>query len=211
MPDVHSLSTFVIGGRTNDSGSAQSPDVDQWELRMPHPGNRTPGRLWNLLDQSPNPDAFKVRQGSGSDMNVKVGSNIGAHRDGYVLRGTLARQGNYTIAIGAATITVAVPAADASLLTAYGVYVYVNDAAYSGTASRAYAQLACLAGTPHASAPVVPSALAAWSAYELLWSFRLAALATAVTNTILDNSNAVDARKTSSSLGVSALDLAPFL
>lgn len=207
---THSLAVRVIGGRTDDAAAAVNPDIDQQEWRLPDPGGRTPGRLWNLFDRSPNPDAFKVRQGTGSDMNIKVGSALGTGRDGFVVAGTVAGQGNYVVRLEASTVTLAVPAADGSLAAKYGVFLYLDDANYSGTATMHFFQLACLRGAPNAS-PVAPSALSVWSAYYCLWTFQLAAAATAVTNTILDNSNAADLRVTSSALGVSALDLAPFL
>jgi hypothetical protein len=119
-------------------------------------------------------------------MQVKIGStNIKA--DGYVLRGSVAGQGAYLVRNDAATgvVTLSVPAADASLPAKYSAFLYIDDAAYGGTASRAFAQMTVLRGTP-ASSPVEPSPAAAWSAYARLWTWQLAASASAVTNSILD-------------------------
>lgn len=209
MAAVHGLKVAVIGGRTNSSGTAQD-DYDQEEARLIWAVSRTQGRTPHLITQASNNNAFKVRQNTGSDMNVVVGSGT-ASADGYVLRGTSAGQGSYGVMLDDASVTVAVPAADGSLLKAYGVYLFVNDEAYSGSAGLAYASLICLAGTPHASAPQVPSASVSYAASALLWSFRLAAAATAVTNTILDDSNAADARTTSRALGVDPYETALYL
>jgi hypothetical protein len=160
------------------------------------------------LTQEANPNAFMVAQNTGSDMNVLVGSGT-TDRDGYVLRGTAAGQGNYTVRLDAATVTVAVPAADATNPTKYSVFLYINDEAYSGDADRAYAQLACLAGTP-AGSPAAPDPDANWSAYARLWTFQLAANATAVTTSILTNANATDDRTTSVALGVNVLEARVF-
>lgn len=208
MAAVHSLKVSVIGARTNSSGVAQT-DWDQEEMRMMAMALMRQGRLPNMTTGANNPDAFKVRQGTGSDMNVTIGSGT-TKVDGYLLRGTASGQGAYVVRLDATGVTKSVPAADATLLTAYGVYLYVNDENYSGSAGAHYAELSVLAGTPHASAPVVPSASVSWAASALLWSFRLPAAATAVTNTILDNSTAVDARTTSSTLGVNHLEFAVF-
>lgn len=209
MASVHSLKVFVIGGRTNSSGTAQV-DFDQEEMRLPLTAMRRRGRTENLITHLPNLDAFQVRENTGFDMNVKVGSGT-ASADGYILKGTAAGQGSYLVMLDETTKTVSVPAADASLITAYGVYLFVNDESYSGTAGSAYAEVTVLAGTPHASAPTVPSASVSWLASALLWSFWLPGAATAVTDTILDNSNAVDARKSSTALGVNPLEVAAFL
>lgn len=191
MPAVHSLKVFAIGGRTNDSGTAQD-DVDQEELRLLTGIVLRQGITPNLTDGTVNENAFRVRQGSGADMNVKVGSGT-TKVDGLILRGTASGQGAYVLRLDATTVTVSVPATDASNPARYGVYAWVDDAAYSGTASRAYAGISCLRGTP-AGSPTTPSPSAVWSASMLLWEFQLDALATAVTDTILDNSAAIDQR-----------------
>jgi hypothetical protein len=192
MGAVHSLKILGIGGRTDSSGSAQN-DVDQEELRLPIGALLRPGILPNLTDGTPNRNAFRVRQDTGANMNVKIGSGT-TKVDGIVLRGTVAGQGSYIVRLDATTVTKTAPAADATNPKRYGVYVFVNDAAYSGTASRAYAEFEVLAGTA-APSPTTPGPRAEWSAYELLWEFQLAALATAVTDAILDNSNAIDQRQ----------------
>lgn len=204
MPAVDSLKVAVIGARTDSAGVAQT-DFDQEELRlMLAAAGRGPGVLpFNLNDRTTNANAFRVRQGTGSNMFVTVGSGD-SKGDGAVLWGTVDGQGAYAVRLDSAGLSVSVPAADASLPRKYGVYLFVNDATYSGTASRAYAGISVVAGTAAAS-PTVPGPTATWSASLLLWSFQLAAAATAVTNTILDNTNAVDARTTADPLGVNPL------
>lgn len=194
MAATDNLKVFAIAARTNVAGTA-ADDVDQEELRLPTGAIHEPGYLPSTVDQRTNLDAFKVRQNTGSDMNLKVGSGT-SKKDAYVLRGTVAGQGSYIVRLDATTKTVAVPAADATNPARYGVYLVVNDTAYSGTASRAYVDVVCIRGTP-AGSPTTPGPLAVWSAYELLWEFQLAANATAVTNTILDSGTAVDRRKAS--------------
>jgi hypothetical protein len=160
-------------------------------LRLPLAALLSPGYLPNLLTQAANANAFRVRQNTGSDMNVLVGSGT-SKVDGYVLLGSVAGQGAYILRLDATTKTVAVPATDPTNPARYGVYAFIDDTAYSGTASRAYANVTCIRGTP-AGSPTTPGPLAAWSAYVLLWEFQLAANATAVTNTILDAG--IDQRK----------------
>lgn len=152
------------------------------------------GLLPNLLDGTPNPNAFQVRQNTGADMNVKVGSGT-TKVDGIVLRSAATGgQGAYLGRLDATTVTVSVPATDPSNPARYGVFLFIDDASYGGTASRARLGIQCLRGTP-AGSPVTPSALAAWSAYYLLWEFQLAAAATAVTNAILDSASSIDQRR----------------
>ena len=69
----------------------------------------------------------------------------------------------------------------------------MDDTAYSGTASRAYAGITILKGTP-AGSPTTPVASAVWSASQLLWEFQLAAGATAITDAILDGATSFDRR-----------------
>jgi hypothetical protein len=83
-------------------------------------------------------------------MNVKVGSGT-TKLDGYCVRGTVAGQGCYVVRLDAATETVAAPATDPTNPARYGVYLFVNDTAYGGTAARAYADITCLRGTPAGS------------------------------------------------------------
>lgn len=191
MPAVGSLKCFAIGGRTDSAGTAQN-DVDQEELRSLIGVILRPGLTFNLLDQTPNPNGFQVRQNTGADMNVKVGSTT-TKVDGYILRGTVAGQGSYLIRLDSSGLVVSVPAADGTNPARYGVYAFVDDAAYSGDASRAYAGVSCIRGTP-AGSPTTPAALAVWSAWALLWEFQLPALSAAVTNAILDNASAIDQR-----------------
>lgn len=191
MASVDSLKCLLIGGRTNAAGSAQD-DVDQEELRMLAGVLLRQGLTPNLLDGTPNLNAFRVRQNTGSDMNVKVGSGT-TKVDGLVLRGTVAGQGAYLVRIDATTITLAVPAADGTHPKRYGVYAWVNDESYSGDSGIHAAGLSCIAGTA-AVTPTTPTALATWSAYALLWEFQLPASATAVTDVILDNSDSIDRR-----------------
>lgn len=183
MPATDSLKVIAIAGRTDSAGTAAT-DQDQEETRLLASAVIAPGYLPNMLNQSANPNAFRVRQNTGSDMNVKVGSGT-TKVDGYAVQGTVAGQGTYIVRLDATTVTLSVPAADATNPARYGVYLFINDTAYGGTANRAYVGLSCIRGTP-AGSPTTPGPLAAWSAYALLWEFQLAANATAVTNTILD-------------------------
>lgn len=191
MASVDSLKCTLIGGRTNAAGSAQD-DVDQEELRMLTGILLRQGLTPNLLDGTPNLNAFQVRQNTGADMNIKVGSGT-TKVDGLVLRGTVAGQGAYLMRIDATTITYAVPAADGTNPKRYGVYAWVNDESYSGDSGIHAAGISCIAGTAGVS-PATPGPLATWSAYALLWEFQLPAAASAVTNVILDNSDAIDRR-----------------
>jgi hypothetical protein len=184
MAAQDNLKCFAIAGRTASGAATAVDDVDQEELRLPLTALLTPGYLPNLLTQAQNPNAFRVRQNTGTDMNLLVGSGT-TKVDGYVLLGSVAGQGAYIIRLDATTKTVAVPATDPTNPARYGVYAFIDDTAYSGDASRAYANVTCIRGTP-AGSPVTPTALAAWSASALLWEFQLPANATAVTNTILD-------------------------
>jgi hypothetical protein len=187
-----SLKVLGIFGRTDSAGAAV-PDLDQEELRLLTTGTVTSGLLRNALDQTANANAFQVRQNTGSDLNVKVGSGT-TKRDLLVIPGTAAGQGFYVARLDAATLTVSVPAADSVNPARYGVYAFVDDAGYSGDASRAYVGISCIRGTP-AGSPTTPGPLATWSAYYLLWEFQLAANATAVTNTILDSGSSIDQRR----------------
>ena len=205
MTAVNSLKCFAIANRTDNAGTLVSPDTDWEELRFgaKYLGRR-PGLVENMLDDTPNPNGFRVRQNTGADMNVKIGSGV-TQRDGYVLRGTVAGQCNYLVRIDATTITKLAPATDGSLPCRYGVYLFVDDAAYAGDASRAYADISVIRGTPNAS-PTTPAALAVWSASALLWEFQLPALATAVTDVILDSATSFDRRVTADLLGQNFLE-----
>lgn len=212
MPAVGNLKVFTIGGRTDSSGGSLSPDpeVDTEELRLAvMVGGLGPGVVpFSLNDRTVNPNAFRVRQ-SGSNMQVLVGSTV-AKADGLILGGTVAGQGQYVLRLDS-TATLTVPATDASNPRKYGIYAYVDDETYAGTADHAYAGLSCIAGTA-AGSPTVPGPLSNWSAWDLLWSFQLAAnYSGQVTNTLLDNTNAADGRTTASALGVNPLEFAVFL
>lgn len=193
-----SLKIIGIAGRTDSAGTAIT-DIDQEELRLPI-GVLGPGLLPNQQDGTPNPNGFNVRQNTGADMNVKVGSTT-TKVDAYVLRGSVAGQGSYIVRLDSAGLVVAVPAADGALPCRYGVFLFVDDVAYSGDAARAYAGITCLRGTPNAS-PVTPAASAVWSAVALLWEFQLPAAAAAVTNTILDSTSSPIDQRTTSNLAV---------
>lgn len=184
MAAQDSLKVATILGRTASGASTGVADVDQEELRLATTALLGPGYLPSMIDQTANTSAFNVRQDTGSNMQLKIGSGT-SKKDGYVLLGTVAGQGAYIVRLDATTKTITVPATDATNPARYGVYLFIDDAAYSGTASRAYAQVACIRGTP-AGSPTTPGPLSTYSAYVLLWEFQLAANATAVTNTILD-------------------------
>ena len=193
MSAVGSLKVSYIGGRTDSAGAAQT-DIDQEELRLLTGALLRQGLLPNTVDMTPNPNGFRVRQNTGVDMNVKVGSTT-TQRDAYVLRGNSAGQGAYIVRLDTAGLVVSVPASDPSLAARYGVYAWIDDAAYAGTAARAYAGVSCLRGTPSAS-PTTPAASAVWSSWALLWEFQLPALAVAVTDAILDSATSFDRRVT---------------
>lgn len=198
MAAVGSLKVAFIAGRTDSAGTAQT-DIDQEELRLAtFCGGAGPGMMPSYIDGTPNPNGWQVRQNTGSDQNVKIGSTT-TKADVYVLRGTVAGQGQYAVRLDSAGLVVPFSAApDAALPVRYGVYLFVDDAAYSGTASRAYAGVSCLKGTPGAS-PTTPGPSATWSAYALLWEFQMTAGASnPITNTILDQASSIDQRTTSS-------------
>lgn len=207
MAAVNSLKCSLIAGRTDNAGTPQT-DVDQEELRLIHGALLRQGLLANALDGTPNPNGFRVRQNTGADMNVLVGSTT-TKRDLYLLRGTAAGQGSYLVRLDAATMLVSVPATDAVNPARYGVYLWIDDTAYAGTGGIAQANITCLRGTPAAS-PTTPAASAVWSAYALLWEFQLPALATAVTNVILDSATSYDRRVTADLLPQNFLEMQVF-
>jgi len=209
MAATNSLKVHAIGGRTDNTGAA-AVDIDQEELRALAGALLRQGLLANALDGTPNPNGYRVRQNTGTDMNVLVGSGT-TKRDLYLLRGTVAGQGSYLVRLDAATKQVSVPATDPSLPARYGVYLFIDDAAYAGDASRAYVDIQCIRGTPNA-APVTPAALSTWSASALLWEFQLAANATAVTNTILDTAaTGIDRRVSAALAAQNAIESQIFL
>lgn len=208
MAAVGSLKVFAIANRTDSAGAAQV-DTDWEELRMgARYAGRRQGLLENLLDDTPNPNGFRVRQNTGADMNVVVGSTT-TKVDGYVVRGTVAGQGSYVVRLDSAGLVVSVPATDPTNPARYGVYLFIDDASYAGDASRAYAGISCIRGTP-AGSPTTPTALATWSASVLLWEFQLPALATAVTNTILDSATSFDRRTYADLFGQNWLEAQTF-
>lgn len=192
MPSANSLKCSVIGGRTDNAGTAVNPDWDQEEMRLLPMALLRQGLLANAVDGTPNPNGFRPRQNTGTDLNLLIGSTV-AQRDLYLLRGNVAGQGGYLVRQETATILTSVPTADPTNPARYGVYLWIDDATYSGTAARAQANLSCIRGTP-APSPVTPTALATWSAYALLWEFQLPALASAITNVILDSATSFDRR-----------------
>lgn len=203
MAAVGSLKCFAIANRTDSAGVAQV-DTDWEELRLIVGSLLRQGLLPNMLDATPNTLGFQARQNTGTDMNVKVGSGT-TQRDAYVLRSTVAGQGAYILRLDTAGLVVSVPATDASLPARYGVYAFIDDAGYAGDASRAYAGVSCIRGTPNAS-PTTPTALTVWSASVLLWEFQLPALAAAVTNVILDSATSFDRRTTADLLPQNVLE-----
>lgn len=207
MPAVNSLKCLAIAGRTDAAGAA-AVDVDQEELRFLAVALLRQGLLNNALDMTPNPNGFRARQNTGADMNVRVGGGT-TQRDLYLLRGTLAGQGAYLVRMDATTVTYSVPATDAALPCRYGVYLFIDDTAYAGTALRANANIQVLRGTPNAS-PTTPAASAVWSASALLWEFQLPALATAVTDVILDSATSFDRRVTADLLPQNVLEIQVF-
>lgn len=211
MAAVGSIKCCVIGGRTDSAGVVQTTDVDQEELRIgaKYAGRRQ-GLVENMLDDTPNPNAWLVRQDTGANLGIKVGNGSTAKIDGYVLRGTIAGQSNYVCRLDATTLTIAPTTSDPTNPTRYGVYLFVDDAAYSGDASRAYAGISLLKGTP-AGSPTTPTALAVWSASVLLWEFQLAAGATVITNAVLDQSTSFDRRTYADNLAQNFLETAVFL
>lgn len=207
MAAQNSIKVFTIGGRTDATPTAVA-DTDQEEMRIgaKYAGRRQ-GLTENMLDDTPNPLAWRPRQNTGADMNLKIGSGV-TKVDGYVLRGTVAGQGTYVVRLDATTRTISVPATDPTNPARYGVYLHIDDTAYAGTAlpATAKADLACIRGTP-AGSPTTPSALAVWSASVLLWEFQLPALATAVTDVILDSATSFDRRTYADNLAQNWLEL----
>lgn len=209
MAAVNSLKCYAIGGRTDSAGAAAT-DIDQEELRFGAKyAGRRPGLVENMLDDTPNPNGFRVRQDSGANLAVKIGSGV-TQRDGYVLRGTVAGQSNYVVRLDAVTITSALTTSDPTNPTRYGVYLFVDDTAYAGDALRAYAGITLLKGTP-AGSPTTPAALAVWSASALLWEFQLAAGATVITDAVLDQATSFDRRTYADLLGQNFLETSVFL
>lgn len=204
MAAVGSLKVYAIGGRTDSAGVAQ-PDQDQEESRFgaKYAGRRQ-GLVENMLDDTPNPNALRIRQDTGANLAVKMGSGV-TKVDGVVLRGTVAGQSSYVVRLDAVTLTSALTTSDPTNPTRYGVYLFIDDAAYAGDASRAYAGISLLKGTP-AGSPVTPSPLAVWSASILLWEFQLAAGATAITDAVLDSATAFDRRVYADILGQNFLE-----
>ena len=199
MPSVGSLKVWALGGRTDSAGVTQN-DTDQEEARFGAKfAGRRQGLVENMLDDTPNPNGWRVRQDTGANLAVKIGSGT-TQRDGYVLRGGAAGQSNYVVRLDATTVTSALTTSDPTNPTRYGVYLFVDDAAYSGDASRAYAGISLLKGTP-AGSPTTPGPLAVWSAWALLWEFQLAAAAAAITDTILDSASSFDRRVYADLLG----------
>jgi hypothetical protein len=196
MPAQDSLKVHLIGNRTTIASTAGTPtpvvDVDGEELRMLLGALLRQGILPNALDGTSNPTAWQVRQNTGTDMNIRVGSGV-TQRDQFNLRGTFAGQGSYLVRLESTGLLVSVPATDASLPSRYGVYLFMDDVTYGGTAGRAAPSVQCIRGTPAAS-PVTPTPLSTWSASALLWEFQLPALAAAITNVILDGAGSIDQR-----------------
>lgn len=209
MPAVGSLKVWALGGRTDSAGVAQN-DTDQEEARFgaKYAGRRQ-GLVENMLTNVPNPTGFRVRQDTGANLQIKVGSGT-TQRDGYILQGTAAGQGTYVVRLDTPTFTPTATTSDPTNPTRYGVYLFIDDAAYSGDASRAYAGITIVKGTP-AGSPTTPAALAVWSASALLWEFQLAAGATAITDTILDSATSFDRRVTANLVGQNFLETAWFL
>lgn len=193
MAAVGSLKVYAIGGRTDSAGTAQ-PDQDQEETRLPLGILLRQGLTPHLTTGVPNPNAFRPRQNTGADMNLLIGSGT-TKIDGLVLRGNTAGQGTYLLRLDSAGLLKAVPATDPTNPARYGVFAFIDDAAYAGDASRQYADISCIRGTP-AGSPTTPTALATWSAWALLWEFQLPALAAAITNVILDSATSFDRRVT---------------
>src|SRR4051812_14484610 len=101
MAAVGSLKVYSIAGRTDSAGVAQA-DVDQEELRMGmFCGGAGPGMMPSYIDGTPNPNGWNVRQNTGADQNVKIGSTV-TKADVYVLRGTVAGQGQYAVRLDSA-------------------------------------------------------------------------------------------------------------
>lgn len=183
MPIVDSLKCHLIAARTDSAGVAKT-DVDQEEHRLLTSMLMSQGYGRDALTGALNSASFRVRQDSGANMHVRVGNGTNTKRDTYVLRGSTAGQGAYAVRMDAAYVDLTVPTTDAGLPQKYSVFLFVDDATYSGTAARARVGLTCLRGTPNAS-PVAPSPDAAWSAYARLCTFELPAGASAVTDAIL--------------------------
>lgn len=129
-----------IGARTNAAGVAV-PDYTVEE-----------DRLANLLftEGAVTPDdAFRVAVQSGMDLTVGSGS---AKRDIYAVAGDVAGQGTYLVRLDAASVIVAIAAADPSQQRIDEVWLVVADAAYDAGAVS-LPRLAVRRGDPGAAAP----------------------------------------------------------
>src|SRR5690606_1659314 len=161
------VSVAAIGGRTDSSGEAVA-DYTAEEARMLteilEPGSLRPAGAWQVTAQS------------SPNMSVKVGSGT-AKADHYVVEGKVAGQGKYIVRLDAASVTLTVPAADASQVRTDEVYLVVLDNSYDATL-RGLPQLGYRKGDLGGAAPGPDPA---WEAYALLASIQVAASATAIT------------------------------
>ena len=163
------VSVASIGGRTDSSGD-EVPDYTAEESRfiteILEPGYLRPAEAWQVTAQdTPN-------------MSVRVGSG-NAKEDYYVVGGQVAGQGKYIVRLDAVSVTLTVPAADASQPRVDEVYLVVLDNSYDATL-RGLPQLGYRRGGLGGDAPGPDSA---WEAYELLGSINVATTVTEITDT----------------------------
>lgn len=160
------FSVAAIGNRT-DSAGASVADYTAEEARFV-------ASILNGGYIKPT-SAFQVTQQASPNMTVLVGSGT-AKADYYVVPGTVGGQGNYIVRLDATSITVTVPAADASQTRTDQVYLVVRDNAYDASA-RALPQIGYRQGDLGGATPGPDSA---WDAYALLATISVPALDTAI-------------------------------
>lgn len=164
----------AIGARTDSSGVAVA-DYTAEEARL----------LSTILSEGylSSDSSFQVAAQAVPNMSVKVGSGS-AKADVYVVAGETAGQGNYLTRLDASSVTVTVPAADASQARTDEVYLVVRDNAYDAS-SRGLPQLGYRKGDAGGSAPGPDSN---WKASVKLATIAVgAAVSTITSGNITDN------------------------
>lgn len=166
---TYSDSTFsvaAIGNRTDPAGAAVS-DFTAEEARFVAQ-ILTGGYLKPTA-------AFQVTAQDNPNMSVKIGSGT-AKADYYVVEGQVGGQGNYVVRLDVTSLTVSVPAADASQARTDEVYLVVRDNGYDASA-RGLPQIGYRKGDLGGAVPG-PDGL--WEAAALLATIAVPALETAI-------------------------------
>lgn len=170
------FSLAAIGNRTDAAGVAVT-DYTAEEARFAAQ-ILTPGYLKPTT-------AFQVAAQDTPNMSIKVGSGT-AKADYYVVEGQTGGQGNYVVRLDVTSLTVAVPAADASQARTDEIYLVVRDNAYDASA-RGLPQIGYRKGDLGGAAPGPD---AAWGASALLATVSVPALETAI-----ETANITDGRQ----------------